>query len=137
VPMVAALAGRRILVVDDEPDVRAFLTAVFEDNGATVYTAADGAQGLTLARKERPDLITLDISMPGMDGGKVFETIRKDPELAKISVCIITGRPELRKLIYERPVPPPEGYLDKPVNEETLLINIRKIFEVTGEHKVH
>jgi Fe-S oxidoreductase/CheY-like chemotaxis protein len=137
VPMVAALAGRRILVVDDEPDVRAFLTAVFEDNGATVYTAADGDQGLTLARKERPDLITLDISMPGMDGGKVFETIRKDPELAKISVCIITGRPELRKLIYERPVPPPEGYLDKPVNEETLLINIRKIFEVTGEHKVH
>jgi CheY-like chemotaxis protein len=137
-PMIAAaLAGRRILVVDDEPDVRTFLSAVLEDNGATVFAAADGDEGLALARKERPDLITLDLSMPGKDGGKVYEAIRKDPELAKIRVCIITGRPELRKLIYERPVPPPEGYLDKPVNEETLLTNVRKILEITGEHKAH
>jgi CheY-like chemotaxis protein len=135
--IAAALAGRRILVVDDEPDVRTFLTAVLEDNGATVFSAADGDEGLALARKERPDLITLDLSMPGMDGGKVFEAIRKDPELAKIRVCIITGRPELRKLIYERDVPPPEGYLDKPVNEVTVLTNVRKILEVTGEHKAH
>jgi CheY-like chemotaxis protein len=135
--IAAVLAGRRILVVDDEPDVRTFLTAVFEDNGATVFSAADGDEGLALARKERPDLITLDLSMPGMDGGKVFEAIRKDPELAKIRVCIITGKPELRKLIYERDVPPPEGYLDKPVNEETVLTNVRRILEITGEHKAH
>jgi Fe-S oxidoreductase len=138
VPKIAAvLAGRRILVVDDEPDMRAFLSAVLEDNGATVFLAADGDQGLALARKERPDLITLDLSMPGKDGGKVYEAIRKDPELAMISVCIITGRPELRKLIYERDVPKPEGYLDKPVNEEVLLTNVRKIFETGGEHKAH
>ena len=131
------LAGRRILVVDDEPDVRTFLTAILEDNGATVFAAADGDECLALARKERPDLITLDLSMPGMDGGKVFEAIRKDPELAKVRVCIITGKPELRKLIYGRDVPPPEGYLDKPVSEETLLTNVRRILEITGEHKAH
>ena len=131
------LAGRRILVVDDEPDVRTFLTAMLEDNGATVFAAADGDECLALARKERPDLITLDLSMPGMDGGKVFEAIRKDPELAKVRVCIITGKPELRKLIYERDVTPPEGYLDKPVSEETLLTNVRRILEITGEHKAH
>jgi len=131
------LAGRRILVVDDEPDVRTFLTAMLEDNGATVFAAADGDECLALARKERPDLITLDLSMPGMDGGKVFDAIRRDPALAKIPVCIITGKPELRKLIYERDVPPPEGYLDKPVNEETLLTNVRRILEITGEHKAH
>lgn len=131
------LAGRRILVVDDEPDVRTFLTAMLEDNGATVFAAADGNECLALARKERPDLITLDLSMPGMDGGKVFEAIRKDPELAKVRVCIITGKPELRKLIYERDVTPPEGYLDKPVSEETLLTNVRRILEITGEHKAH
>jgi Fe-S oxidoreductase/CheY-like chemotaxis protein len=138
VPKIAAvLAGRRILVVDDEPDVRTFLTAVFEDNGATVFTAANGDEGLALARKERPDLITLDLSMPGMDGGKVYEAIRKAPELAMIPVCIVTGKPELRKLIYERDVPKPEGYLDKPIGEETLMTNVRKILEVTGEHKTH
>jgi len=138
VTMIAAvLAGRRILVVDDEPDVRTFLTAVLEDNGATVFAAADGDECLALARKERPDLITLDLSMPGMDGGKVFDAIRKDPELAKIPVCIITGKPELRKLIYERDVPPPEGYIDKPVSEETLLTNVHRILDITGEHKTH
>jgi CheY-like chemotaxis protein len=135
--IAAVLADRRILVVDDEPDVRTFLTAVFEDNGATVFAASDGDEGLALARKEMPDLITLDLSMPGKDGGKVYEAIRKDPELAKIPVCIVTGKPELRKLIYERPVPPPEGYLDKPVDEETLLTNVRKILEIMGEHKAH
>jgi Fe-S oxidoreductase/CheY-like chemotaxis protein len=138
VTMIAAvLAGRRILVVDDEPDVRTFLTAVLEDNGATVFAAADGNECLALARKERPDLITLDLSMPGMDGGKVFDAIRRDPAIAKIPVCIITGKPELRKLIYERDVPPPEGYLDKPVNEETLLTNIHRILDISGEHKAH
>ena len=131
------LAGRRILVVDDEPDVRTFLTAVLEDHGATVFAAADGDEGLALAHKERPDLITLDLSMPGKDGGKVYAAIRKDPELAKIRVCIITGKPELRKLIYDRDVPPPEGYIDKPVSEETLLTNVRKILEVTGKHRAH
>lgn len=75
--------------------------------------------------------------MPGMDGGKVFEAIRKDPELAKVPVCIITGKPELRKLIYERDMPPPEGYIDKPISEETLLANIHRILDISGEHKTH
>jgi len=127
------LAGRTILVVDDEPDVRAYLTAVLEDNGAKVVTAADGVQGLALARSAKPDLMTLDISMPGQDGGKVYEALRNDPELRSIPVCIITGKPELRRLIYERPVAPPEGYLDKPVEEAVLLRNVRKILGLLGE----
>jgi two-component system chemotaxis response regulator CheY len=85
---------------------------------------------LELALKEKPDLVTLDLSLPGKNGGYVFEEIRKNPEIASTKVCIITGKPELRRLIYERPVAPPEGYLDKPVNEETLLTNVRKILEV-------
>ncbi len=68
--------------------------------------------------------------MPGKDGGKVFEAIRNNPELTDTPVCIITGRPELRRLIYDRPVRPPEGYLDKPVDEAKLLLNVRKILEL-------
>ncbi len=127
------LAGRRILVVDDEPDVCAFLSAVFEDNGAEVGIAPDGDRGLAMARAERWDLVTLDLNMPGRDGGQVYAEMRKDPALKGVPVVIITGKPELRKLIYERPVPPPEGYLDKPVSEETLLVNVRKVLEV-GPH---
>jgi CheY-like chemotaxis protein len=125
-----ALAGRKILVVDDEPDILVFFSSVLEDNGAIVLTAADGDEALELAKKEKPDLITLDLNMPGKDGGVVYEALRKDPQFSQMPVCIITGRPELRRLIYDRPVPPPEGYLDKPVDEETLLRNVRKILEL-------
>jgi Fe-S oxidoreductase len=136
-PVAAAkeLEGFKILVIDDEPDVCDFLSMILEDNGAAVLTSEDGVQGLELARLERPDLITLDLNMPGMDGGKVFETLRNDPEIAETLVCIISGRPELRKLIYERPVSPPEGFMDKPIEEAAFLMNVRKILELAKEKK--
>ena len=124
------LQGYRILVVDDEPDILLFLSTVLEDQGATVIRAADGEQALALAVREKPDLVTLDLSMPGKNGGYVFEEIRNHPEIAATKVCIITGKPELRRLIYERPVAPPEGYLDKPIDEESLLSHVRMILEL-------
>jgi len=124
------LSGHKVLIIDDEPDICIFLGTVLEDHGATVFQAMNGDDGIALARQEKPDLITLDISMPGKDGGVVFETIRNDPDLAETPICIITGKPELRRLIYDREVRRPEGYLDKPVDEEMLLTNVRKILEL-------
>ena len=121
------LSKYKILVVDDEPDILEFISIVLEDNDAVVIRAKNGKEALELARKENPDLITLDIQMPEMDGGQVFESLRADADLKSIPVCIISGKPELRRLIYQRTVPPPEGYLDKPIDERTLLMNIRKI----------
>ena len=127
------LDGYRILLADDEPDILAFFTTVLEDNGAEVIQARDGDEALEMLRKEKPNLLCLDLSMPGKDGGEVFEILRKDPELEETRVLIITGKPELRRLIYDRPVPPPEGYLDKPVDEETLVLNARKILELADK----
>ena len=124
------LTKTKILVVDDEPDILEFISTVLEDNGAIVVRAHDGKEALELARREKPDLITLDLSMPEMDGSQVFEALRKDTELKQIPVCIISGKPELRRLIYQRTVPPPEGYLDKPVDEKGLLLNVRKILSL-------
>ena len=124
------LTGLRILVVDDEPDTLAFIVAVLEDSGAEVLEACDGNEALEVARREKPDLVTLDISMPGKDGGQVFEEMRSDPALRDIPVCIISGRPELRRLIYQRTVPPPDGYLDKPIDEKSLLLNVRKVLSL-------
>jgi len=135
IPIVSLpLHGFKILVVDDEPDILTFLSAVLEDQGATVIQAADGEQALALTIQEKPDLVTLDLSMPGKNGGYVFEEIRNNPEIASTKVCIITGKPELRRLIYERPVAPPDGYLDKPINEESLLTNVRMILELKHHH---
>ncbi len=122
--------GKKILVVDDEPDIRLFYGSVLEDNGATIIEAADGEEAIKLAKAETPDLVTLDLSMPGMNGGHVFEALRTADETKDLKVCIITGRPEMRKLIYDREFKKPEGYLDKPVDEEKLILNVRKILEL-------
>ena len=129
-PEALPLAGRKLVVADDEPDQLTFLSTVFEDYGATVVTATNGDEALETVRREKPDLLTLDLEMPGRNVGEVFETLRKAPELADLKICIITGRPELRKLIYDRSVRVPEGYLDKPVTEETLLLTARKILGI-------
>jgi Fe-S oxidoreductase/CheY-like chemotaxis protein len=129
-PVKAPLQGRRILVVDDEDDARTFLSTVLEDAGARVLTAADGVHAVALARQERPDAITLDISMPGKDGVEVFGDLRADPVIGSTPVCVVTGHPEFRQVIYQRAVPPPEGYLGKPVPAEKLVEALVRILEL-------
>jgi Fe-S oxidoreductase/CheY-like chemotaxis protein len=123
------LAGRKILVVDDEEDVRTFLTTVFEDAGAEVITATDGDEAVAMAKEHQPDLISLDLSMPGKDGVEAFVELRKTPETEEIPVCVVTGHPEFRQVIYDRPVTPPEGYLGKPVDEDKLVAYAHHIIE--------
>lgn len=124
------LSNKKILVVDDDPDALMFIGVVLTDAGATVIEAEDGVEALEMARSEKPDLVTLDINMPRKSGTEVYEEMRRDDELRDIPVCIVSGQPELRKLIYQRVVPPPEGYLDKPINEEDLLLSVRKILRL-------
>jgi Fe-S oxidoreductase/CheY-like chemotaxis protein len=131
------LQGRRILVVDDEPDVRVFLRTVLEDAGAEIYEAADGDQALALARKHKPDLITLDLSMEGKDGIDTFAELRSDPAVRDIPVCVVTGHPEFREVIYQRAVPVPDGYMDKPVREAELVDDLYRILGLAEHHRAH
>jgi DNA-binding response OmpR family regulator len=119
--------GKTVLVVDDEPDVVVFLTTFLEDNGFKTFSAHDGKEGLEMAQKIRPDLITLDVTMPGKSGIAVFTEMRTDPRTANIPVFIVTGVMDFRELVYHRQVPPPDGYMSKPIDKDTLLLNIRKI----------
>ena len=126
-----ALAGRRLAVADDDPDQLMYLSTVFEDHGATVFKATNGDEALAVVRSEKPDLLTLDLEMPGLNAGEVFEALRNTPGLENLKICIVTGRPELRKLIYQRSVRPPEGFLTKPVSEDELLRTARKLLALT------
>jgi CheY-like chemotaxis protein len=114
---------KKILVVDDEQDVLIYLTALFQDNGYDVITAKDGIEGFDLAKKEKPDLITLDITMPDQSGVRTYRYYKGNDELRNIPVIIITAigdsmRSFLKKLSG---FPEPEGFMNKPIDEKTLL----------------
>ena len=128
-----SLSGYKILVVDDDPDAREFIGTVLADEEASVIEARDGIEALEVARREQPDLVTLDITVPGKSGAQVYREMREDPALRHIPVCIVSGQPELRKVIYQRVVPPPDGYLDKPIHEDTLLLSVRKILALVSK----
>jgi CheY-like chemotaxis protein len=84
-----------VLVIDDDAASRDLLSRIFERNGYRVVLAASGPSGLDLARTVRPDAITLDVVMPGMDGWTVLSTLKADPALTAIPVVVITVLDEI------------------------------------------
>ena len=120
---------KTILVVEDEPDEVAYLSALFADNGFDVISAGNGQEGFEKAKSRHPDLITLDISMPEESGVRMFRDLQQDPATAAIPVIIITGVTHDFKRFLEtrRQVHPPAGYFDKPPDRTRLLARIQEI----------
>jgi CheY-like chemotaxis protein len=123
------MKGTTILVIDDDPDVLAYLSAVFGDREYRVLTASEGETGLRLARSEGPDLICLDISMPPPTGVKVYRELRSDPALREIPVVMVTGvMKQFEGFIKSRrQVPPPDGYVSKPFEPGEVLRVVEEI----------
>ena len=114
---------KTILVVDDEPNVRNYLRAVLEDADFNVVTAADGEEALKVVREKKPDFISLDLVMPKKSGQKVLYELRKDKELSRIPVLIVTahaktelGKGQIEDLIEGAALSGPGLYLEKPVS---------------------
>jgi len=122
------LEGQKtVLVVDDDPDARDFFVTVLEDNGYATVSARDGNEALDRIGEGRPDLVTLDISMPEKSGVGVYRKLKEDEALRSIPVIIITGvSDDFKQFIStRRQVPPPEGYLSKPVEPDELVEMVR------------
>jgi two-component system OmpR family response regulator len=85
--------GLRVLLVDDAADVRMLLQVLLELDGWTVGLASDGRTGLAAARDERPDVVVLDVQLPGLDGPEVLRAMRRHPETASTPVVFLTGGP--------------------------------------------
>jgi CheY-like chemotaxis protein len=80
----------QVLVVDDEKDSRVLMSHYLEEFGCRVITAASGEEGIQAAREKKPDLITLDLMMPGMTGWEVLQKLKADPELRQIPVVVVS-----------------------------------------------
>ena len=120
---------KKILIVDDEPDLRTFLGAFLEDNGYDVITAVNGKECMVKAKKEQPDLITLDITMPEESGVRAFRNIQEDPQTMGIPIIIVTGvTTDFKRFIHTRKiVKPPAAYMEKPINTSELLEKINEL----------
>jgi DNA-binding response OmpR family regulator len=86
----------RVLVIDDESPIRLLCRVNLEAEGMDVLEAADGPSGLEKARAESPDVILLDVMMPGLDGWRVAEELLDDPRTGAIPIVFLTARAELR-----------------------------------------
>jgi CheY-like chemotaxis protein len=82
----------RVLVIDDEPDVRWLIRMSLERSGHEVLVAEDGLRGIALAQKQRPDVIVLDLMMPVMDGYAVLAELAKDPRTSDVPVVVLSAR---------------------------------------------
>ena len=129
---------KKILIVDDEPDIVSYLEMVLQDQGYETVTAGNGNEALEMVKQEKPALVTLDITMPEASGTWFYKEMRTDPEFVHIPVVIVTAVTGLGgdKYAYEkfisnrRLVPAPEGFFPKPIDRDEFL---KAIDELLGE----
>jgi len=140
---------KKILIVDDEQDHRTYLGTVLEENGYTSVSAKDGVEGIDLLRKEKPDLVLLDLMMPRKSGITMFQELRKDPSMSHVPVVVVTGVSEVtgvdfKNFMYKQPLQDekkfvettgltkytiPNGYIEKPVDPDELINVIREVLK--------
>jgi len=129
--------AKKVLVVDDDPDVRLFSVTVLEENGYTPLEAANGEEGLKMVKQEKPELIILDVLMPRQSGIRLYRELKTDRSFKDIPIIILSGiakKTFLRsqKALTEfggKEVPEPKVYLEKPVEPDVLAEEINKILD--------
>ncbi len=113
--------AKKILVIDDDPVIVKYLTSIFTDNGYETCTASNGAEALEITKKEKPDLITLDLEMPEEWGTRYYRKLSKEKELKAIPVIVISGMQSRHLSIKDA-----AAYLSKPFDPDKLMAVVRK-----------
>lgn len=125
--MAGSLENKRILVVDDDQDILSTIAAAFETTGATIETANNGNKAVELAESNPPDLVILDMMLPGRSGFLVLEKIKaKKPKNAKPFVIMITGNQGKRHQMYAETLGANE-YFTKPVKLDKLMATAERL----------
>jgi CheY-like chemotaxis protein len=126
---------KKILIIDDEKDVITYLDTLFKNNGYDTISADNADDGIEKAKTEKPDLVSLDIVMPGKSGIKVYRTLRDDEQLKSIPVIVVTAATgyrndpqEFKKFLSTRKhYPPPDGFVPKPIDKEELINRVKDL----------
>jgi CheY-like chemotaxis protein len=129
--------GKKVLIVDDEMDVRIYVRTLLETSGYSPIVTRNGAEGLQKARELSPDLIILDVMMPEAGGVTMYRELKSDPELKTIPVIMLTAVGEksfshylkMLNIKISDAIPQPDAYMEKPLDHEELLKLARKILD--------
>ncbi len=127
--------SKKVLVVDDDPDVRLFSVTVLEENGYTPLEAEDGESGLKMIKAEKPDLVILDVLMPRQSGVRLYRELKTARALKDVKIIILSGIAKKTFLRSQKAltefggaqIPEPEIYLEKPVEPDELADVIKKV----------
>jgi signal transduction histidine kinase/response regulator RpfG family c-di-GMP phosphodiesterase len=133
---IASFEGAQILVVDDNPDLRSYVSSVLQRQGYQVHTAEQGAQGLEVAAAHSPDLIITDLMMPGVSGLEMIARIRTDEALQGTPIILLTAKVDDETRL-EGAEQGADAYLSKPFNDRELLAEVRNLLALkSNERKV-
>ena len=124
--------NNKILIIDDNPDICLVMKEILEKDQHIVFTAISGKEGITTARKQKPDLIFLDIVMDKMDGFSVLDELKKSKDTLAIPVVMLTGQDDEASRI-KTASSYSDDYLVKPVNPEVIQAKVKQVLEGRGK----
>jgi twitching motility two-component system response regulator PilH len=127
--------GKKVLIIDDEDDARAFCSSVVVNSGYEPLIAMNGEEGIRKVREEKPDLVILDVLMPKQSGIRMYRELRTDPQFRGIPVIVLSAIAKKTFLrsqsalaeFGDAPVPEPEAYIEKPAEPEEMEAMVKKL----------
>ena len=127
-PIPGDTLTQSVLIVDDEPMARTLLRLMLVRAGFNVFEAEDGFDALEKVRKHQPDVVLLDVMMPGMDGFAVCETLRGEASTATLPIVMLSAKTDLESMNKGLRVGATK-YLTKPISPEELTQHVREVLE--------
>ncbi|MGA9333853.1 MAG: response regulator [Rudaea sp.] len=127
-PRVNAREGTRVLIIDDSPTIVAMLRKLLRQNGYDTIEAGDAERGLELARSEKPDLIFLDIVLPGMNGFAALRQLRRDPITVRTPVIMISGNEQATEQFYAQRIGA-DDFMKKPFSRSEVFTRIENLLD--------
>jgi CheY-like chemotaxis protein len=125
----------KVLLVDDDPTTRNLISHFLRKENYIVEKAGGGTEGLAKARSGKPDLLVLDVVVPGMNGFELLSLLKKDPETASIPVLILSSLDEEEAIV--KGLEEGADYITKPFSPRVLVAKIKKILKDAGDHAAH
>lgn len=123
---MAKQAGKKILIVEDSKSVSTVLKEILENDGHTVFLAGDGVAGIAMARREKPDLVLLDLLLPKLNGYEVCNTLKRDNETRHISILVISTM-DSPESIEKAKLCGAKNFMKKPYDLDDLLREIKRL----------